>query len=60
MPPLVGLALLGAGAYVAGKFIKREMLRVGEYLKTANAEPKPIEIRLERDPVTGVYRDRQR
>jgi hypothetical protein len=57
MPPLVGLALVGAGAYYAVRWAKREMTRVGEHLRQASAEPKPIEIRLERDPRTGIYRD---
>ena len=60
MPPVIGLALLGAGIYYAARFAKREMTRVGEFLREANAEPKPIEIRLERDPRTGVYRDPRR
>jgi hypothetical protein len=57
MPPLVGLVLLGAGIYYAARFAKREMTRVGERMREANAEPRPIEIRLTRDPRTGVYRD---
>lgn len=57
MPPLIGLALLGAGIYYVARYAKKEMTRVGEVLREANAQPKPIEIRLERDPRTGVYRD---
>lgn len=57
MPPLVGLALLGAGFYLVLRFARREMARVGDVFDQMNAKPKPIEIRLERDPRTGVYRD---
>ncbi|HUG62509.1 MAG TPA: hypothetical protein VMP03_11720 [Methylomirabilota bacterium] len=56
MPPVVALALLGAGLYVAGRIVKREMARVARTLEQTSAEPKPIEIRLDRDPSTGVYR----
>lgn len=57
MPPMVGLALLGAGLYVAVRLIRREMARVGDMLDRTQARPQPIEIRLERDPRTGVYGD---
>ncbi|BBE70932.1 hypothetical protein [Oharaeibacter diazotrophicus] len=56
MPPLIALALVGAGLYVAGRFVKTEMARVAEVLARNEAKPKPIEIRLDRDPGTGVYR----
>ncbi len=56
MPPVVALALVGAGLYLAGRLIKREMARVAATLETTDAEPKPIEILLDRDPGTGVYR----
>lgn len=57
MPPMVGLALVGAGIFVAFRFLKREVLRVGEMFEEAGAMRRPVEIRLERDPRTGVYRD---
>ena len=57
MPPLVVLAVAGAGLYVAGRFIKREMARAARSIEEANRQPKAIEIRLERDPTTGVYRE---
>lgn len=57
MPPLIGLVLVGAGVYYVARWAKREMARVGENLREAGAERKPIEIRLERDPRSGVYRD---
>lgn len=60
MPPLIALALLGVGVYTAGRFIVREMARVGEYLDEAGREPKPIEIKLEKDPRSGVYQYRDR
>lgn len=56
MPPLIALALAGAGLYVAGRFVKSEMTRVAELLRSAERKPKPIEIRLDRDPQSGVYR----
>ncbi|PIP01078.1 conserved hypothetical protein [uncultured Pleomorphomonas sp.] len=58
MSHLFGYALVGAGVYVVVQVLKREMTRVAELLREANAEPVRIEIRMERDPVTGVYRDR--
>lgn len=58
MSHLVGYALIGAGVYVVAQVVKREMTRVAEILRTANAQPVRVEIRMERDPVTGVYRDR--
>lgn len=57
MSHLAGFALIGAGIYVVIQVLKREMTRVAEVLRDANAEPVRIEIRMERDPVTGVYRD---
>ena len=59
MSHLVGFALIGAGVYVVVQVLKREMTRVGEILREANAKPVRVEIRMERDPVTGVYRDRR-
>lgn len=56
MPPVVALALVGAGLYVAGRMLKREMARVASTLERAEAKPKPVEIHLDRDPATGVYR----
>ena len=56
MPPLIALAVAGAGLYVAGRFIKSEMARVARTLEEAGRKPKPIEIKLDRDPGTGVYR----
>lgn len=58
MPPLVALGLAGAGLYVAGRFLKREMARIGQFLEDANREPKRIEIPLEKNPRTGVYQMR--
>ena len=59
MSHLVGYALIGAGVYVVVQVLKREMARVAEVLRHANAEPVRVEIRMERDPATGVYRDRR-
>jgi hypothetical protein len=59
MSPMVGYALIGAGVYVVAQVLKREMTRVAEILRAANAEPIRVEIRMERDPVTGVYRERR-
>ncbi|PKR90622.1 hypothetical protein CXZ10_04475 [Pleomorphomonas diazotrophica] len=59
MSHLVGLALIGAGIYVVVRVLKREMTRVAEILHEANAQPVRVEIRMERDPVTGVYRERR-
>lgn len=56
MPPLIALALAGAGLYVAGRFVKSEMARVAAALREGERRPKPIEIRLDRDRETGVYR----
>jgi len=58
MPPVIALAAFAAGLFVVGRYFKREMQRVGEVVSAANAAPKPVEIRLERDPRDGVYRDR--
>jgi hypothetical protein len=57
MPAIIGLALVGLGVYAASRFLAREMTRVASVLDEAGPEAKPIEIRLERDPRTGVYRD---
>ncbi|WP_181699217.1 hypothetical protein [Chthonobacter albigriseus] len=59
MPPLVALALAGAGLYVAGRFVKREMARIGHMLEEANREPKRVVIPLEKNPRTGVYQMRE-
>lgn len=59
MSHLVGYALIGAGVYVVAQVVKREMTRVAEVLRQANAKPVRVEIRMERDPVTGIYRDRR-
>jgi len=59
MSHLVGFALIGAGVYVVVQVLKREMTRVGEILHEANAKPVRVEIRMERDPTTGIYRDRR-
>lgn len=56
MPPVVALAALGAGVYLAARLVKREMARVARSLEQAGGQPKPVEIRLDRDPRTGVYR----
>lgn len=58
MPPLVALGLAAAGLYVAGRFIKNEMARIGQLLEASGQEPKRIEIPLEKDPRTGVYQMR--
>jgi len=58
MSHLVGYALIGAGVYVVAQVLKREMTRVAEILHQANAKPVRVDIRMERDPVTGIYRDR--
>ncbi|WP_075217044.1 hypothetical protein [Mongoliimonas terrestris] len=59
MPPLVVVAIAGAGLYVAGRFVKREMQRVAKALEDANRQPEPITIPLEKDPRTGVYQLRR-
>ena len=59
MSHLVGYALIGAGVYAAVQVLKREMTRVAEVIRESQAEPIRVEIRMERDPVTGVYRDRR-
>jgi hypothetical protein len=56
MPPVLALALLGAGLYVAGRLVKREMARVADALDRSDKAARPVEIRLKRDPQTGVYR----
>lgn len=55
MPPLVALALAGAGLYIAGRFVKREMARIGTLLDETQKEPKRVVLPLEKDPRTGVY-----
>jgi len=59
MSHLVGYALIGAGVYAAVQVLKREMTRVAEVIRESQAEPIRVEIRMERDPVSGVYRDRR-
>ncbi|NBN64373.1 hypothetical protein GWI72_11580 [Microvirga tunisiensis] len=56
MPPLWGLALLGAAGFAAFKLVRREMARVEARLSEAARRPDDQTIRLERDPVTGRYR----
>jgi hypothetical protein len=56
MPPVLALALVGAGVYIAGRLVKREMARVADVLDRSDKAVKPVEIRLQRDPRTGVYR----
>lgn len=58
MSQLVGYALIGAGVYAAVQLLKREMTRVAEVLRENQAQPIRVEIRMERDPRTGIYRDR--
>lgn len=57
MPPLFALTLAGAGLYLAGRFVKSEMARVAHLLEESNRPLKRVEIRLSKDPRTGVYRD---
>jgi hypothetical protein len=57
MPPVLALAAVGAGLIVAGRLARREMARVARLLaKDRNAGADGTEIRLHRDPKTGVYR----
>lgn len=57
MPPLIALAAAGVGLYVAGRFIRREMARAACLIEEADKAPKPIEIRLEKDPADGIWRE---
>lgn len=57
MSNLIGFALIGAGVYVAVQVLKREMTRVAEVMRQSEAQPIRVEIRMQRDPRTGVYRD---
>jgi hypothetical protein len=54
MPPVIAIVLIGAGLYVAGRIVRREMQRIARTLEQQDA--RPVEIRLHRDPQTGVYR----
>lgn len=57
MPPLIALAATGAGLYLAGRLVRREMARVARALAEAGRpEPRPVEIKLDRDPRTGIWR----
>lgn len=56
MPPVIALAAVGAGLVLATRIVRREMERVARSLEPRAPEGKPVEIRLTRDPSTGVYR----
>ncbi|WP_181705856.1 hypothetical protein [Chthonobacter rhizosphaerae] len=59
MPPLVVVALAGAGLYVVGRVVKQEMRRVAKVIEDAQRTPDPVVIPLEKDPRTGVYQLRR-
>lgn len=56
MPPFLTLALAGVGSYLAFRIINAEMERVARVIEQSNLQPKRVEIRLDRDARTGVYR----
>lgn len=56
MPPLWGLALLGAAGFAAMKLVRREMSRIEARLSEAARRSDDTPVRLERDPATGRYR----
>jgi hypothetical protein len=64
MPQVLLLAAIGAGLLMVRRYIKREQERVRAELRKAEQamERRDIEsaVPLEQDPVTGVYRQKQR
>jgi hypothetical protein len=64
MPQVLLLAAIGAGLLLVRRYIKREQERVRAELRKAEQamERRDIEsaVPLEQDPVTGVYRPKER
>jgi hypothetical protein len=58
MPPLILWAAGIIGAAIAGRFVYREARRVNAVLHPEQRADEPPVRTLERDPSTGVYRDR--
>lgn len=64
MPPLIALAMAGASLYMAGRLVSSELGRVvragaakkAKRRRRLKAKPKPVVIKLDRDPTSGVYR----
>ena len=67
MPPLIAIAVAGAGLYFGWKWLKKEQARVVADIDRARARVEAREIdqrasvardggRLEQDPATGDYR----
>ena len=61
IPQLVGLAAVGAAAYLGYRVIKREMGRIGAELdRTRTKDGRDSAQKLIQDPETGVYRPENR
>jgi len=56
MPPVVLTVATVAGAILTARYLKKEWQRVNEELDRAEAVRVQKPVKLERDPVTGVWR----